>query len=153
MTETRVPDVIDALLAVWAAAPGLAGITVVDGPLVTNDPLHEAVYVGYDGDPEGEGQAADSAQEWAAIGQKKRDEVVQVTCAVVVWNGRTAVRPTRVRVYELLAAVSAAVRADPSLGLPPPTVAEMASGQLFQSQRQSGVECRIPFVIAVKTRI
>ncbi|WP_084963753.1 hypothetical protein [Thermoactinospora rubra] len=152
MTETRVPAIINALVTLLSADPGLAG-KVVDGPPVTNDPLNEAVFIGYDGNPEGDGQAAESTQEWAGIGQRKRDETVQITCAVVVWRGSTKVQPVRQRVYELLGEVGEVLRADPSLGLPPPTLAEMASGQLFQSQRQSGIECRIPFVVAVKTRV
>ncbi|MER7063960.1 hypothetical protein [Streptomyces albidoflavus] len=147
------PDVIDALVALFGAAPALAGVKVVDGPLVTNDPLPQAVFVGYDGDPEGEGQAADMSQEWAAIGQKARDESFTVTCAVAAWKGSTTVRPIRLRAFELLAAVEDALRADPALGLSPPTVVAFASGSLVQSQRQSGVEVRIPFQIAVKTRI
>lgn len=150
MTETRIAEVIDALVAVLGA--GLAG-KVIDGPPVTNDPLKEAVFVGYDGDPEGEGQAAETDQQWAGIGLKRRDETIQVTCAVVVWRGSTSAKPVRIRVLELLDEVGQILRVDPSLGLPSPTVAEFASGQLFQAQRQSGIECRIPFIVRVKTRV
>lgn len=153
MTTSRVPAVIDALVALYENAPGLAKVAVLDGPLVTNAPLKEAVFVGYDGDPDGEGQAAENAQKWAGIGARSRDETVQITGAVVVWNGGTKVRPVRLRVYELFGVVEDVVRADPSLGLPPPTVAEIASGGLFQVQRQSGIECRIPFIVRVQTRI
>ncbi|MEV4173982.1 hypothetical protein [Nonomuraea sp. NPDC049709] len=152
-TTSRVPAVIDGLVDFFEAATGLAAVKIVDGPIVTNAPLKEAIYVGYDGDPDGEGQAADVTQEWASIGQRARDETILITCAVVVWRGDTKVRPVRLRTYELLAEVENALRADPSLGLPPPTVAAWASGQLYQSQRQSGMECRIPFQIQVKTRI
>lgn len=152
-TTSRIPDALDNLIALFEAAPGLAGVKVLDGPTVTNDPLNEMVCVGYDGDPEGEGQAADFTQEWASIGQKAKAETFTITCAVVVWRGSTKVRPVRVRAYALLAEVENALRADPSLGLPPPTVVAFASGGLFQAQRQSGMECRIPFQIAVKTRI
>lgn len=153
MAESRVPDAIDNLVALFEAAPALAGVTVVDGPIVTNDPLREAIFVGYDGDPDGEGQAVDFGQEWASIGQLAKDETFSVTCAVVVWRGSTKVRPVRVRAYELMAAVGVVLRTDPSLGLPPPTVVALASGSLFQAQRQSGLECRIPFQVAVSTRI
>lgn len=153
MATSRVPAVIDALVDFFEAAPALADVRVIDGPIVTSSPLKEAVYVGYDGDPDGEGQAAESAQEWAGIGQKARKETVTVTCAVVVWHGSTKIRPVRVRAYEVLAAVEESLRTDPSLGLPPPTVAAWASGSLTQTQSQNGCECRIPFQVAVNTRI
>ncbi|MGW5259693.1 hypothetical protein ACWEQG_01880 [Microbispora sp. NPDC004025] len=153
MTTSRVPAVIDALVALYKNAPGLAKVSVVDGPPVTNNPLHEAVFIGYDGDPDGEGQAAEDAQTWAGIGARSRDETIQITGAVVVWRGSTKVRPVRQRAYELFGVVEDVLRADPSIGLPPPTVAEIASGGLYQAQRQSGIEARVPFLIKVQTRI
>ena len=152
-TTSRAPDVIDALVALFAAAPALTGVKVIDGPPVTGDPLHEAVYIGYDGDPDGDGQAVDFAQEWGAIGQKSKNETFTVTCAVVVWKGGTLVRPIRARAFELLATVEDLLRGDPSLGMPPPTVVALAAGSCVQSQRASGLEVRIPFQIAVQTRI
>lgn len=152
-TASRVPAVLDTLVARFDAAAALDGVRVVDGPIVTSEPLHEAVYVGYDGDPDGGGDAVDFQQQWAAIGQKAKDETFTVTCAVVVWRGSTTVRPVRLRAFEVLAAVEDVLRADPSLGLPPPSVVAFASGSLVQSQRQSGIEIRIPFGVAVQTRI
>lgn len=152
-TTSRAPAVIDALVDFFEAAPALADAKIVDGPPVTSASLKNAVYVGYDGDEAGEGQAADVSQTWASIGQKARNETITVTCAVVVWRGNTKVRPVRVLAYDLLAAVEESLRADPSLGLPPPTVAAWASGQLYQSQRDTGIECRIPFQVSVQTRI
>lgn len=153
MTTSRIPDVIDVLVTRLDAAPTLDGVKVIDGPIVTNDPLHEAVYIGYDGDPEGDGAAVEFTQVWASIGQRARGETFSVTCAVVVWKGSTKVRPVRLRAFEVLAAIQDVVRADPSLGLPPPSVVAFASGSVIQLQRQSGLECRIPFQIAVQTRI
>jgi hypothetical protein len=152
-TTSRAPDAIDRLVALFDAAPQLDGVKVVDGPIVTGDPLHEAVYVGYDGDPDGDGLAVDFSQEWASIGQKAKNETFTVTCAVVVWKGGTKVRPIRARAFELLAAVEDLLRGDPALGMPPPTVVAFASGSCVQSQRASGLEVRIPFQIAVQTRI
>ncbi|WP_219512742.1 hypothetical protein [Nonomuraea ceibae] len=153
MSTSRIPAVIAELLDRFAAAATLQGVRIVDGPPVTGDPLREAVYVGYDGDPDGEGTGAEFTQEWASIGQRARGETFSVTCAVVVWRGSTKVAPVRVRAFEVLAAVEDLVRADPSLGQPPPTVAAFASGSLVQSQRASGMECRIPFQIQCQTRI
>ncbi|TMR11749.1 hypothetical protein ETD86_34845 [Nonomuraea turkmeniaca] len=142
-------------MALFQAAPALNGVKVVDGPLVTGNPLHEVIFVGYDGSRQGEGdgEAVDLRQEWASIGQKAKDETFTVTCAVVVWSGSTKVRPIRERAFALLAAVEDALRADPSLGLPPPTIVAFVSGSLFQEQPDTGMQARIPFRIAVQTRI
>jgi hypothetical protein len=154
MATSRVPDVIDALVAAFKAAPGLAGVKVFDGPPVTGSPLKAAVFVGYDGDPdEQEGLAVEFSQEWASIGQRARDEAFTVTCAVLAWSGATAVRAVRERAFELLAAVEDALRAAPDLGQPPPTIVAFASGSLHQAQSHEGMVCRIPFQVAVKTRI
>jgi hypothetical protein len=153
VSTSRAPAAIDALAALFAAAPGLSGVEVVDGPTVTGDPLHEALFVGYDGDPDGAGEAVTFEQTWAGLGAKAKDETFAITCAVVAWGGDTAVREIRLRAFALLAEVENILRADPSVGLPPPTVVAMASGSLVQAQRQSGMECRIPFQIAVQTRI
>lgn len=153
-TTSRAPAVIDALVALFENAAALDGVKVIDGPVVTNDPLHKAVFVGYDGDPEVDGgEAVTFSQDWASIGQKAKDETFTVTCAVAVWKGSTKVKPVRDLAYALLAAVENTLRADPSLGQPPPTIVAFASGSLVQSQRLSGIECRIPFQIAVRTRI
>jgi hypothetical protein len=155
MSTSRVPATLEALVALFAAAPTLggAGVEIIDGPMVTGDPLREAVYVGYDGDPDGDFESVTFAQEWAGLGARAKDETFTVTCAVSVWSGSTKVVPMRVRAFEVLGEVETTLRAEPSLGLPPPTVVAMASGSLVQSQRGSGLECRIPFQIAVQTRI
>ncbi|YCK35176.1 hypothetical protein ACNF49_14135 [Actinomadura sp. ATCC 39365] len=154
MATSRVPDVLDALVALFGSAPALDRVKVFDGPPVTGSPVTDAVFVGYDGDPDGDGgQAVEFTQEWASIGQRARDETFTVTCAVLAWRGSTAVRPVRERAFALLAAAEDALRADPSLGLPPPTVVAVAAGSLQQAQWHDGVACRIPFQVAVKTRI
>lgn len=155
-TNSRVPDVIDALVTLFTASPNLGDAKVLDGPPVTDSPLFEAIYVGYDGDPDGGAETATFEQEWAGLGARAKNETVTVTCAVIAWKGdnnAAARKARRVRAFALLGVVEAIVRADPSLGFPPPTVAAMASGQLFQRQTASGFEARIPFQIQVQTRI
>ncbi|UBU10033.1 hypothetical protein [Nonomuraea gerenzanensis] len=153
MTTSRIPAVIDELVDRFRAAPALAGVKVLDGPLVTGSPLKAAICVGFDGDPTGDGQAADFAQAWASIGQKAKDETFTITCTVVVWSGSTAVRAARVRAFEVLAAAEDVLRGDPALGQPPPTISAVTSGALIQVQEGSGMQVRIPFQIAVQTRI
>lgn len=152
MTTSRAPAVIDALVALCGAAPGLSGVKVHDGPQPTSDPLKAVVCIGWDGD-EGNDEAVQSTQEWAGLGARSKDEALQVTCAAIAWHGSTTNKPVRDRAYELVAAVEDALRANPSLGFPPPTVVALATGNAFQQQTGSGAQCRVVFTVAIKTRI
>jgi hypothetical protein len=151
-TTSRAPAVIDALVAMCEAAAGLEGVKVHDGPQVTSAPLTSVICIGWDGD-EDNSEAVQSQQEWAAIGQKAKDETIQIPCAAIAWTGSTNVKTVRDRAYELVGAVEDALRADPSLGFPPPTIVAFAVGNAFQEQTASGAQCRVVFTVAVKTRI
>ncbi|MEU0041318.1 hypothetical protein ABZ063_47185, partial [Streptomyces sp. NPDC006333] len=68
MPTSRVPALIDALVSALQAAPDLSTVRVVDGPLVTDSAAREWVFVGYDGDDEGDFITAATIQEWAGLG-------------------------------------------------------------------------------------
>lgn len=157
MIPTRAPEIIDRLVALFtetlAADAGLAEVRVLDGPTLTAGSDSELVTVGWDGDDQGDGQAIETTQNWAGLGAGAKDEVLQVTCAVIAWSGSTDMRPRRIRCYEILSALAAALRDDASLGLPPPTLAAFSAGGLWQSQVEGGAEVRVVFTVAVKTRI
>jgi len=154
MASSRVPDLIDNFLAVLKAAPGLSDVQVVDGPLVSGTAVREQLFVGYDADPEGEAQAASTTQTWAGLGAKAKNEDIELTCAVLVRKGSTDVRTLRVRVYEIFAEVEAVVRADPSLGLPPPSVCAVTDTSFRTPQTPDGIEGRLLFTLAATpTRI
>src|SRR5690348_11079979 len=119
---SRVPDLIDAIVAALRTAPALSTVKVIDGPIVTDSAAQEWVFVGYDGSDEGDYITATTQQEWAGIGAKKKNEEITLTCAVLVQRGSIDVRSCRVRTFEVFAAVEDVLRADPALGLPTPTV-------------------------------
>lgn len=151
MVETRLPAAIDAIVASLKAA----GLTVWDGPILSGD-YGDAVYVGYDADPGiGEEHASTTTQAWAGLGQRKRDEENQITCAVVTVTGDdlTAWKPARDAAYALLETVGQVLRADPSLALSPPSVAELRPGDYFQEPGPAGFQARIVFSIHHKTRV
>ncbi|MFI6296707.1 hypothetical protein ACIBEJ_34315 [Nonomuraea sp. NPDC050790] len=151
-TTSRAPAVIDALVALCRAAPALDGVAVHDGPHVTSSPLKAVVCIGWDGDEDNDA-AVEAQQEWASIGQKAKNETLQVTCAAVAWNGGTVTKTARDRAYALVGAVEDALRSDPALGFPPPTIVAMTTGNAFQRQDAGGVQCRVVFTVAVHTRI
>ncbi len=152
MATSRAPAVIDALFALAGASPGLAEARIHDGPQPTSDPLKQVVCIGWDGDEDSD-EAADVSQEWAGLGAKARDETIQVPCAAIAWHGSTAMKPVRDLAFAMVAEFEAGLRADPSLGFPPPTVVALATGNAYQRQTQSGAQCRVVFTIAVRTRI
>ncbi|MEZ0072270.1 hypothetical protein [Planotetraspora sp. GP83] len=118
MTPSRAPDVIDALVSLFNAAPILAG-KVLDGPTVTAKQMRELVVVGWDGVDDSEGQAVDATQDWAGLGAGAKDEVLTVTCAAIAARGDTDIKAARDTCYRvLLAAVENQLRANKSLGLP-----------------------------------
>lgn len=148
MSETRVDEAILALVAMWTAA----GIPTVDGPFVSGD-TGDRLFVGYDGDPEGEFQAVEGDSNWAGLGAKKRDEEFDVICAVVTRSGHQTATAARAAAIALFQTASTALRANPGLGLPPPSVAEPKPQGLFTPPGSTGVQGRLVFNVHVKTRI
>lgn len=153
-SPSRLPDLVDNFVSRLEAASGLSGVQVVDGPIVSGTAAQEQVFVGYDADPEGDAEAASTSQTWAGLGARAKNEDIQLTCAVLVRKGSTAVKPLRDRVFAIFAEVEAVVRADPSLGLPPPTVCAITDTSFRTPQTPNGIEGRLLFTLATTiTRI
>ncbi|MEU8717482.1 hypothetical protein [Streptomyces sp. NPDC048663] len=153
MPTSRVPDLIDALTAGLGGWPDLATVKVVDGPLVTDSASEEWLFVGYDGDSEGDFVTATTQQEWAGIGAKKKTEEIVLTCSILVQRGSTDVRSCRARTYEIFAAVESFLRADPGLGFSTPTVCAVGEHTFHQEQTEAGMQGRLPFTVTCTTRI
>lgn len=153
MASSRVPALIDALVPALQASADLGTVKVVDGPLVSDSAAQEWVFVGYDGDEDGDFATATAQQEWAGLGAKKKNEEITLTCAILVQRGSTDVRSCRVRTYEVFAAVEAVLRADPSLGFPTPTVCAVSEHSFHQEQTADGIQGRLPFTVTCTTRI
>lgn len=148
MVESRVPLAIDAIVTVLTAA----GLKVWDGPVITDD-YADAVYIGYDGDPEGEQRAAAVEQKWSGLGQRKRDEDSQIIGAVVVSTGDAGWKAARDKAYTMLGVVGQSLRADPSLGLSSPSIAELWPAGYYQEAGPSGLQARLVFAIHHQTRV
>lgn len=125
------------------------------GPVVTGDPA-DSVFVGYDGDPEGDMQAVSSDEDWAGIGAKRRDERFTVQCAIVVLVGTAVPLEAIERAYAILAIIAHRLRVDPSLGLGPPRspvyYAEVGSVAVHNDQTSRGIQTRMVFGVRVRTR-
>lgn len=150
MSTSRVPATIDAIVNVLT----VAGINTIDGPFVTGD-YDNAVFVGYDGNPEGNFLSAGIKQEWSGtLGTARRDEIMEITCAVVVMSGDTDVKTARLNAFGLFGTVETTLRADPSLGFSSPYVAGVKPVDFYvEPDSERGFVARLVFVVEAKTRI
>lgn len=154
--ETRLPAAIDALVAAFQAA----GLTARDGPLISGD-FENTVYVGYDADPDrNPAPGATSNQEWAGVGQRKRNETNIITCAAVtgiVGDDITTWKAARDTAYAMIETVGHVLRTDallgPALGLSPPSIAELWPGDYYPEWGPQGYQVRVLFTIHHKTRV
>lgn len=155
MATSRVGAAIDALVAVLRAAPALEGVTVVDGPAVTNVTERRRLYVGWSPTAD---QAAEIAQDFASAGARRRDEDFSINCYAETRSGDKDMALRRTAVFDLLAAVEVALRATdaqpeaPTLG---GTVlwAHVSAGALVQEQNPDGAMAMIPFTVTCRARL
>lgn len=138
---SRVPELIDALVARWRGAEGLAGVEVTDGPQVTDSAAADWVLVGYDGDADGDFMAASATQDWSGMSTRRGEEIA-LAVGVVAARGDTDVKAARDRVYALARVLEDDLSANPSVGLQSVQVA-VGSSRLHQEQTQSGVQARL----------
>ncbi|WP_326700204.1 hypothetical protein OG909_24720 [Streptomyces sp. NBC_01754] len=143
---SRIPELIDALMAQLTADPGLSGVVVVDGPEMSEAKSPDWLVVGFNGDPDGDFQAAQALGGWASLATG-REEQIELTVAAIATRGETEVRAARQRVYEIGARLEALLAADPSVGLRSLEVAIEAS-QLVQVQTDQGVQARLLLTVA-----
>ncbi|MFF2009170.1 hypothetical protein ACFVWY_08865 [Streptomyces sp. NPDC058195] len=143
---SRVPEVIDRLVQLGMADPGLAEVRVSDGPEVTNDNIRDWLIVGFDGDPQGDFQAAQSVGGWSDLGTG-REEEWQVTVAAIAQRGDTDIPAARRRAYKIAARVEEWLRADPTVGLRSVEAAIVAT-QLVQDQSDRGATAVLLLTVA-----
>lgn len=143
---SRVPEVLDALVALARADASLDGVVVSDGPEVTDTSARDWLIVGFDGDPAGDFQAAQTVGGWAGLGTRQ-EEQFQVMVAAIAQRGDTDVRAARVRAYEIGGRVAEWLRLDPRIGLPE-LEASIEASQLTQEQTPQGVQAVLLLTVA-----
>lgn len=155
MANSRIPEAIDALVSRLQAASGLSDATVFDGPKLSGAAPQRMVFVGYDGsgDPDSGFTVGTADQQWRGIGAKARRETPSIVCACVVNAGDRSVKSARDAVFELFGEVEGEIVAEPSLGLPPPSIAVISSVVHTMVPTQRGLQSRITFQIDLQTRI
>lgn len=140
---SSVPGAVDSLLALLRDDPALTGVTVLDGPTVTADPILEAVTVGYEDPETAAAVTGTSAPEGLA---RARDlETFTIACAAeVLLNASTDLSAARVRAYELLGFVGQILADHHNLNSAV-MMAHLGAHTLSQEQTQQGALVRIAF--------
>lgn len=140
---SRVPAVLDALVATWETSPVLSGV-VQDGPIPLATSAAEVVSVGYDGSDDGTSTEGQIASEGLANPDR---EQFTVTCLVAVLNGAGDSRAARRRAFDLLSAASDALAADKTLG-GVVMRANVSDVTLSQLQTENGALAQVLFTVA-----
>ena len=150
MTTSRIPAVIDALVSTLTAA--LTGVKVYDGQWVTA-PNTTASFITVGWTPDGEGPTGQ--QTWAGIGNRARNEQIDIPCYADAYSGSTDTKTRRDAALTLMASAENAVRTDPTLGgvLISPGLAEIGTYSLREEQTESGLEVGVVFHITARARI
>lgn len=143
---SRVPELIDALVAEAKADTELEGVRIADGAQVTEDPVADWLVVGWDADPDGDFEAAQTVGGWSDLGTG-REEAFQLTVAAIANRGDTDVQAARKRAYEIGARVEAWLQASPSLGLES-LEAAIDGTRLQQGPTNQGVSARLLLTVA-----
>src|SRR5690554_7981125 len=111
--QSRVPQVLDALVTLWRGVPELADI-VQDGPLPLDRPDLEVLSVGRDGNEDG--TTAEGSFLPEGLGGRPDREQFTVTCTIAVLDGSGDMRAARTRTFELYGIAREALAADHTLG-------------------------------------
>ncbi len=147
--QSRIPAV---LLALHAAADAAIATPVILGGRPTGD-LRDLLFIGYDGDPEGERVAASSRRDWAGLGAKKRDEHIDIVCAAVALVGTADYTSAVQRVDVLQTALDGLLVANPALAQAPPFVGHVGNSDLYSDFTEAGLQARLVFHVLISTRI
>jgi len=153
---SRVPAALDALVSVCRAAPALAEVRIIDGPPPSqNLTERDRLYLGYGPGAE---QAVDLLQEFAGAGARTRNESFHIACYAETRGGDKDMSFRRARVFEIVAAVEAALRATDAAPEAPTLNgavlwSELTTGALLQEQGPDGLLAGLSFTVACRARI
>lgn len=155
MATSRVPDAIDALVDLCTTSALLKGVTVTDGPPLSDLSDEDHLFIGWSPDA---ANAASIVQDFASAGARRRDEDFTISCYAESRSGDTGMKAIRRRVFTLVAAVETILRAtdaEPEA----PTLrgavawAHITAGDLFQPQTQDGALAGLTFTVTCHARL
>jgi hypothetical protein len=146
VSETLIPDLLDALLAAWRADVTLTGygdrLRIFDGPPLTDRAAEIELWVGATGLEEDE-EVVVFAQQRADF-EGDRDEVLTMAHAIWVANGTHDISAARRLAVVVYAAAAAVVRTS-TLAVAGVQAIDISDGRLRQGQFDTGVGCVLSF--------
>jgi len=144
--SSTVPAALTAILGVFQPAPGLAGVPVRYGPVVTASGETEVVVVGWGGNPS-DLLAADGAVAGEGLAASPDREQYVIRCAALVLDGGGDLAEATARAYQLAAACGGALAANRTLsGL---VLRASVSSQALRLDQVSGARATVEFGVAV----
>lgn len=102
--------------------------------------------IGFDGDPSGDFEAAQSTADFAGLGTRT-EEQFQITVAAIASRGDKDVAAARARAYEIGGRVVAWLREDPRIGLAS-LEAMVGATRLVQDQTDDGIQAVLLLTVA-----
>lgn len=148
MNTSRIPAVLDALVSTFTAA--LPTARVIDGPFTT---VPDGDYLTVGSTPDGD--TTTGQQDWASLGNRARNEQIDVPCYCDSYSGSTDVAARRNAAFAMFAAAEDALRTDPTLGgvIPNPGWAQIGTYSERQEQTEAGLAVGVVFHVLIQTRI
>jgi hypothetical protein len=151
---SRVPAAVDALLSILRAAPGLADVTIIDGPPVVNLTAKKHLFVGWQPSAE---VAVALTQDFNSAGARTRDEAFAIACYAEARAGTTVMKDRRDEVFALVGEVEIALRATNDAPTAPTLNgavlwAHLTAGNLTELQ-QEGSLAGLAFTVTCQARI
>jgi hypothetical protein len=145
VSTTRFADAVAALLAVYRAASGLAGVPVYDGPQPTSAADQDFIIVGHDATMAADGTLEATAlagiflQDWTDF-EEQREERGSVNCLIVSQSGDSSdIAGRRGRAAVLLAAAEDAAAAQGGQAASKLTFDGTTDGRFITRQGAAGV--------------
>ena len=143
---TQWPLIVARLAALLPTLPGWSAVTVYDGPPVTNDVPRDYVTVGYVADEQAGTYISvqdPNGFQWIETGT--------VRCQLSSMSGDTNLSLMRSRVFGLMDALEAAVRADRRLGVLSPAGTSELDVDILSLQNVSGAAQSLLFTLHYQT--
>ena len=153
---TLLPDVIDALIALFGA--NSMGATVFDGYSATADEPNLYVMVGVENPDITSGASSGGTdQTWAYVGaqangRRQRNENITVNCGIVSWDGGSSQKNVRDKAFQLFQSLTDAIEHDPTLGGIVLFVSGISNFRLMQNSSETGVSSIITFTVQAQAR-
>lgn len=150
--STRVPAVLDGLIAILSAQADLAGVQIVDGPVRGMVELEYDTIVIAPSSPESPGVAVTYERE-SNLGRVAYVEQVEATVFVSSFSGDEAMKPRRDRVLALCAAVQAALDANQTRADAWDSCEMGPEAAWHQVQSKDGATCTVGFTVVTRSVI